>query len=41
MIKDIIDRNVEIKPNSKKLEALREYFPTMKTYKYNNFVTYF
>ena len=22
-------------------EALREYFPTMKTYKYNNFVTYF
>lgn len=26
MIKDIIDRNVEIKPNSKKLEALREYF---------------
>lgn len=26
MIKDIIDRNVEIKPNSKKLEALKEYF---------------
>ncbi len=22
-------------------EALRDYFPTMKTYKYNNFVTYF
>ena len=26
MIKNIIDRNVNIKPNSKKLEALREYF---------------
>lgn len=26
MIKNIIDRNVDIKPNSKKLEALREYF---------------
>ncbi len=26
MIKDIIDKNAEVKPNSKKLEALREYF---------------
>lgn len=26
MIKQIIDNNAEIKPNSKKLEALREYF---------------
>jgi type III restriction enzyme/adenine-specific DNA-methyltransferase len=26
MIKQIIDRNMEVKPNSKKLEALKEYF---------------
>lgn len=26
MIKDIIDKNAEVKPNSKKLEALKEYF---------------
>lgn len=26
MIKDIIEKNAEVKPNSKKLEALREYF---------------
>ena len=26
MIKDIINKNVEVKPNSKKLEALKEYF---------------
>lgn len=26
MIKDIIDKNTEVKPNSKKLEALKEYF---------------
>jgi adenine specific DNA methylase Mod len=26
MIKDIIDKNMEVKPNSKKLEALKEYF---------------
>ena len=26
MIKEIVDKNIEIKPNSKKLEALREYF---------------
>ena len=26
MIKNIIDKNTEVKPNSKKLEALREYF---------------
>ena len=26
MIKQIIDKNVEVKPNSKKLEALKEYF---------------
>ena len=26
MIKQIIENNAEIKPNSKKLEALREYF---------------
>lgn len=26
MIKQIIDKNAEVKPNSKKLEALKEYF---------------
>ena len=26
MIKDIIDKNAEVKPNSKKMEALKEYF---------------
>ena len=26
MIKDIIDKNADVKPNSKKLEALKEYF---------------
>ena len=26
MIKDIIEKNAEVKPNSKKLEALKEYF---------------
>ena len=26
MIKQIVDKNLEVKPNSKKLEALKEYF---------------
>ena len=27
MIKQLIDKNTEVKPNSKKMEALKEYFP--------------